>query len=407
MLLVRLAWLNLWRNRRRTLITGASVFFAVIMAIIMRASTLGIYDNLIHNFVSFSSGYLQVNQKGFHDEPSLDLAMVFSPGLIGILKEEGGITAVIPRMQSFVLAAGSGQAKGALFMGVVPSLEKQSTGLHRRLCAGSYPESDTAQVAMLGVDLASRLGLKPGDTVILIGQGYHAVTAAGKYRVSGLLQLGSPELNQRIVYLPLHCAQQLLDAPGMATSLALQIESPAKMEALARRLRPWIDTTQLELLTWKQLFPELDQFITADSAGHIIMSGVLYLVISFGLLGTLLMMARERTHEFGILVSLGLKRSRIAFMLLCESVFISLMGCSAGIASGWLLVRWFHLNPIPLGGRLKEMYLSYGIEPVISVSNRPDVFTVQAMVVLFISLALVFVPMVKVFQLQPVAALNS
>ncbi len=407
MLLIRMAWLNLWRNRRRTLIAGGSVFFAVILAIVMRSATLGIYDNLIHNFVTYSSGYIEVHQKGFHEDASVDLSMEVHSELLLQLREQPGVTAVQPRIQSFVLASGSGQAKGALFMGVIPSLEKKYTHLDRKLCAGTYPESDSERVALLGVDLASRLKLKVGDTLVVIGQGYRASTAAGKYRVCGLLQLGSPELNQRIVYLPLCHAQALLSTPDMVTSLAVQISGPAQLEPVARRLRTLLDTAQLELMTWKELYPELDQFITADSGGHIIMSGVLYLIISFGLLGTLLMMARERTHEFGIIIALGLRKEKIAIMLLCESLFISLMGGAAGITSGWLLVRWFHANPIPITGKLKGMYLSYGIEPVIAVSNRPDVFYVQAIVVLLISLMLVIVPIVRVLQLEPVKALNS
>lgn len=407
MLLLKLAWLNLWRNPRRTFIAGGSLFFAVILAVVMRASTLGIYDNLIFNFVSFSSGYLEVHQQGYHEDESPDLAMNLDTALLHRLEAEAGVTAVLPRLRSFVLAAGAGQAKGALLMGVVPSLESRANGLQRKLSSGTFPASDSQCTALMGQELAARLKLRVGDTLVLIGQGYHASTAAGKFRLGGLMQFGSPELNQRLIYLPLDHAQNLLGTPDMATSYAVQIQHPEALESLSHRLRKVLDTSTYELMTWKELYPELDQFITADSGGHVIMSGVLYMVISFGLLGALLMMARERTHEFGMFIALGLKKSRIAFMLLLESLMLSVLGCAAGLAGGWLFIRWFYLNPIQLSGRLKEMYLSYGIEPIISLSTRPDVFYVQAMVVLGISVLLVLAPIVKVMQLQPVEALNS
>jgi len=402
-----MAWLNLWRNPRRTLIAGGSLFFAVILAVVMRAATLGIYDNLIFNFVTFSSGYIEVHQKGYHEEESPDLAMNIDTALLHRLQAEPGVTAVLPRLQCFVLAAGDGQAKGALLMGVVPSLESRANGLQRKLSKGTFPRSDSECTVLMGAELAARLKLNIGDTLVVIGHGYRASTAAGKYRIGGLMQFGSPELNRRLIYLPLLQAQNLLGTPGMATTFAVQIRQPSALESLSHKMRNLVDTAVYELMSWKEIYPELDQFITADSGGHIIMSGVLYLVISFGLLGTLLMMARERTHEFGIFISLGLKKSRIAIMLLLESLMLSLLGGFAGIGVGWLIIRWFHQHPIQISGRLKEMYLSYGIEPIIAVSTRPDVFYVQTAVVLSISILLVLVPIIKMFQLQPVEALNS
>lgn len=407
MMLLRMAWLNLWRNRRRTLITAASVYFAVILAIIMRSATLGVYDNMIHNFVTFSSGYMQVHQKGYWEESNIDNAMEHRASLVDTFGRVLGVTAVIPRLQSFVLASGADQTKGAMVMGIIPSLERSATRLSEKLTTGGYPRTDTDRVALLGEELAFRLKLKAGDTLVLIGQGYRAASAAGMFRVAGLLQLGSPELNQRMIFLPLKRAQEMFGAEFLVTSLAIQVGNPSTLETVHQRLRQVLDTGRLEVKTWKEMYPEMDQFITADSSGHIIMSGILYLMISFGLLGTLLMMTMERTHEFGILIALGLRKSKIGAMLLCESVFIALMGCATGMLSGFGIVWWFDRNPIRLTGQLRDMYIKYGIEPVIALSNRPEVFYVQAIVVLVISVVLVSVPVWKVMRIKPVEAINS
>lgn len=404
---LKIAWLNIWRNKRRTLITAASVFFAVLLAILVRSMTDGIYENMIRNFVSFSSGYVQIHQKGYWDEQSIDNTFEENEELNKTLLENPDVTHILPRLETFALASYADKTKGVLILGIDPEMERKVNNLDEKVIQGSYLESQNDEAVLIGEGLATRFKLKVKDTLVLLGKGYHARSAAAKYEVKGIIQLGSPELNNSIVYLPLQQAQYMHVAENRLTALTIVPNRVSQLNDLKFSLQKNIDTSRYEVMTWKEMIPELNQFIEADRTGHYIIIIILYVIVSFGLFGTLLMMTFERIHEFGVLVAIGMKKRSLAYILLMESLMISLIGCLAGIAGGILLVQWFINNPIYFTGELKEVYENYGIEPYLYFSGNPKIFIVQALVILILSGLLAFYPVFKMMTLKPVEAINS
>ncbi len=406
-MLLKLAWLNIWRNKRRTIITATSVFFAVLLAIIFRSLTDGIYDNMIHNVVSYSSGYLQIHQKGYWDEQSIDNTFEEDEQLYQELLKNPNVTHLIPRLQTFALASYADKTKGVLILGIDPTKEKVVNNLHEKIIDGQYIENVNENAVVLGEGLASQLKLKVNDKLVFLGQGYHASSAAGKYKVKGLVKLGAIELNNNVVYMPLKQSQFMHGAENRLSSISVMLDKTKNLEKLKQSLQKSIDPDTYEVMTWKEMMPEMDQFIEADSTGHYIIIGILYFIISFGLFGTLLMMIFERKHELGILIAIGMKKRLLATILLLESILISLIGCFVGIIAGILVVKWFTINPIHLTGEIKEVYEDYGIESIIYFSSQEKIFIVQTLIVLILSVLLAFYPGYKVMKLKPVEAINS
>ncbi|SNR34499.1 ABC transporter permease [Lutibacter flavus] len=404
---LKLAWLNIWRNKRRTLITTASVFFAVLLAIATRSMTDGVYENMIHNVVSYSSGYLQIHQKGFWDEQSIDNTFEADEKLSQILLNNPDVEHIMPRLETFALASYLEKTKGVLILGIDPEKEKEVNNLHEKISQGKYIETINDNAVVIGEGLATQLKLKANDTLVLLGQGYHASSAAGKYRVTGIIKLGSPELNNNIVYMPIQQAQYLHGAENRLTAISIMLNKSSSLDKLKTTLQMDLDTDTYEIMSWKEMMPEMDQFITADSTGHYIIIGILYFIISFGLFGTLLMMTFERSREFGILIAIGMRKRLLAIILLLESLMISLIGCLAGVFGGFLVVLWFTKYPIYFTGELKEVYENYGIEPIIYFSNNQNIFIVQTLIVLMLSVILAIYPGLKVIKMKPIEAINS
>ncbi|MBC8755026.1 ABC transporter permease [Kordia sp. YSTF-M3] len=407
MMLLKLAWLNIWRNKRRTIITATSVFFAVLLAIVFRSLTDGVYDNMIHNVVSYSSGYLQIHQKGYWDEQSIDNTFQEDQQLYQVLLKNSKVTHIMPRLQTFALASYANKTKGVLVLGIDPIKEREVNNLHDKIVAGEYIESVSDNAVVLGEGLAAHLKLKVNDTLILLGQGYHASSAAAKFRVKGLIKLGALELNNNVVYMPIQQSQYMHGAENRLTSVSVMLDKATNLKKLKQSLQESIDSNTYEVMSWKEMIPEMDQFIEADSTAHYIIIGVLYFVISFGLFGTLLMMIFERKHELGILIAIGMKKRLLALVLLLESIMISLLGCFAGVIGGILFIKWFTIYPIHLTGELKEVYEDYGIESIIYFSSHEKIFITQTLVVLIVSILLAFYPGYKVMKLKPVEAINS
>ena len=406
-MLLKLAWLNIWRNKRRTIITATSVFFAVLLAIIFRSLTDGVYDNMIHNVVSYSSGYLQIHQKGYWDEQSIDNTFEEDEQLYQEVLRNPKVTQIIPRLQTFALASNAEKTKGVLVLGIDPVKEKEVNNLHDKIVAGEYIENINDNSVVLGEGLASQLKLKVNDSLVLLGQGYHASSAAGKFRVKGLIKLGAIELNNNVVYMPLQQSQNMFGAENRLTSVSVMLDKSTDLEKLKHSLQQTINSDTYEVMSWKEMMPEMDQFIEADSTGHYIIIGVLYFIISFGLFGTLLMMIFERKHELGILIAIGMKKQLLALVLVLEAIMISLIGCITGVIAGFLVIKWFTAHPIHFTGELKDVYEDYGIESILYFSSHEKIFIVQTLIVLLLSVLLACYPGYKVMKLKPVEAINS
>ncbi|MBC6491992.1 ABC transporter permease [Flavihumibacter stibioxidans] len=406
MIYLRMAWRNIWRNARRTWITVASIFFAVILATLMFSLLEGVYVNMIRNVVSFSTGYLQVHEKGYWEDKSIEHVFTADSASARLIENTDGITAMVPRIENFALASTGNQTSGAMVLGIDPEKENTVTGLKSKLSEGNYL-GNNSRGAMIGSGLARKLRLSVGDTMILLSQGYHAGSANGLFRVDGILKMNSPDLDKVMVYLSLPRASELFGLENQYSSWALMIRDDENMEAVKLALQQRIDSTRFEVMDWKGMMPELDQMIEADSTGHRITIYILYMVISFGIFSTILMMLAERKHEFGIMLAIGMKKHQLAFIVFLETVIISFLGVLVGTAGALPVIHYLSRNPIQLQGDLKVAYESYGFEPIMPVSTAPEVFITQSKVVLIITMLVAIYPIIQLLRMRLMTALRS
>lgn len=178
----KLARRSLWRNKRWTIITLASVFLAVVLAIGLRSVQKGAYQNMINNAVRFSTGYMQVHAKGYWEDQSINNAFAPNENLQKIISGNANVSLAVPRLESFALASSGPHTKGVEVMGINPGLENKMNGLAGKITEGSYLTMQDSGI-LIGDGLAKYLKLNKGDTIVLLGQGYHGVTAAGQYRI--------------------------------------------------------------------------------------------------------------------------------------------------------------------------------------------------------------------------------
>ncbi len=404
-MIFKLAWRNIWRNRRRTFITGGSILFAVLFAVFMDSLQKGAWNNMIDNVVNYYYGYAQIHKQGYWDDRTIDNAFTLTDSLQGLPAQLKGVSGVLPRIESFALASAGNTTQGVMVVGIDPEHETRMTGLRDRVVAGDYLSAGTPG-ALIADGVAERLSLATGDTLVLISQGYHGVNAAGKYAVKGIVHFPSPELNRQMVYLTLPEAQWFYGAEGMVTSLALQVEDEGYIQPAVRHLRAGLDTARYEVMDWREMLPDLLQAKQLDSAGNVIVFVVLYAIIAFGIFGTILMMTRERAYEFGILVSIGMRRGKLGMIIWLETVILGLLGAFAGILVSIPLVAWFYRHPIRFSGDYAGMLEKYGFEPIFPAELAPSIFLTQALVIFVISSVLALYPIWKIHRLRPVESMR-
>ncbi len=404
-MLLKLAWRNLWRNKRRTFITMASIVFAVLLAILLNSVKEGILFKMQENVVSFYTGAVQVHKDGYWDDQNLDYTFEHDPALIGQLKSQEGVEEVIARMESFALAASDNYTKVCMVVGIEPEKEPTVTSLDNKVVKGEYLEDDD-QGILVSQGLAEYLRLDVGDTLVLIGQGYHGVSAAGKFAIKGLLKFASPDLNKTMVYLPIRVAQHLFGAEDRYTALVMDIENVNDAEKI-RQTVARVVSNEYEVMDWKTLLPELNQVLEGERAENVIFLFVLYMLIAFGIFGTVLMMTLERQYEFGVLVAIGMRKLRLSAVVIIENIMISIMGAIVGTILSVPVVGYFYKYPIQITGELREAYENFGFEPIFYFSIEPKIFYSQTIVVLCIALVLSVYPFFKLLRLEPVSAMRA
>jgi len=365
----------------------------------------GTYGNMIDMMVKLSSGYLQVQNPDYRDDKTVNNAFLPSPELEEQILKSGLITTVAGRFESFGLISSGPNTRGGAVVGFEPGKDSEISNLRNWLSDGSFPETGDDGV-LVSYNVAKNLGLGVGDTVIIISQGYQGVSAAGTYPIKGILTFSTPQMNNIGVFMDLTRAQELFSAGGMLTSLVLMVENYEDVAHAQRQVKNIVGE-ELAVLSWQELNPELVQFIESDKASSVIMIGILYIVIGFGIFGTVIMMVAERRKELGVMVAVGMSKLRLAAVLFLETILIGLTGVMAGFVASVPVILLLEGNPIVLPEEMAQAYLQYGFEPYLFFGNAPWIFINQVAIVFVMTMIVAVYPLLKVKNLVVARSLRS
>jgi ABC-type lipoprotein release transport system permease subunit len=403
--MLKLAWRNIWRNRGRSVITIAAVMFCVIFAVVLRSFQVGVWENMIHEIVGNNFGYLQIHEDGFWADQSLDRTMDLGAVNSEELLAVDGVDRLIPRIESFSLLYHGSNTKGSLVMGIDPAVELPGLQLDDILLEGrSFSRDDSVIVVSEGLAKYFNVGL--GDTLLFMGQGYHGATAYGAFPIGGIARMTNPELNKQLVLMPLQKAQYMYNCSDRATTLVVAVDKDSDYEAVGAALKG-SGAEGLEILEWKELFPEIIQTIEVDMAGGRIFVTILYFIISFVLLGTVIMMVAERQREFGILVSIGMKKTKLAFVTLLENIMLIMGGAIVGMAVVKPVQFYFKYNPIDLSGQMKEAIEQYNFEPKLYTTTSFIINLNHGTIIFIIGVLVSLYAVVKIMKLNPIESMRS
>jgi putative ABC transport system permease protein len=403
---LKLAWRNIWRNKRRSFITIGSITFAVLLACVMRSMQLGSYERMIENAARFYTGYIQLHENGYWEERTIDRSFDFDPALLEMVEQTAGVDLGVPRVESFALAAYGTKTRGSMVLGMVPSKEDGLTRIKEKLIEGEYLTNDD-NGALIAEGLAKYLKIGIGDTLVLLGQGYHGSNAAGLFPVKGIAKFPVPTQNDQTIYLSLSKAQWFYGVGNQITSLSLVVDKAEHVNRIISQISDSVDTTAIEVMGWKEMMPDLVQGIEIDNISGRIMLWILYAVIGFGMFGTFLMMAAERMYEFGVMMSIGMKRIVMQFTVFLEMLIMVSIGVLIGIGISLPFLLYYHNNPIFLTGESAAAIEKFGVEAAYFFSVQPALFYNQAWAIFFMAFILSFYPLYVIHRLKPVQAMRE
>ena len=404
--LIKIAWRNLWRNKRRTLITAGSVFLAVVLSLFTRSMQMGTYGMMIDASVK-EVGYIQVHDSGFWNNQSINNSFVYTEEIKSKITEIETIKQAIPRLESFALGSFGEQTKGLLIQGIDPEKEDPRKIISEKLKDGRFITADD-QGIILAEGLAKFLKIGVNDTLVILGQGYQGITVANIFSVAGIVKYGAPQINNTLMYMGIKTAQETFAPyhPNLVTSVVIDLEDADDKQETINQLQNILGG-DFEIMGWDDMLTEVVQQIESDNAGGIVMLAILYIIVAFGILGTILMMTMERRKEFAIMVSVGMRREKLSVVVITETILIGLLGVIIGILVSVPFLNYLHLNPIPMTGEMANMMNEFNIEPVIPFAVDSFVFTNQGIAVLIITLLVAIYPLAFVNRFKILKAMRG
>jgi len=255
--------------------------------------------------------------------------------------------------------------------------------------------------------LATFLGTTVGDSIVLIGQGKYGAQAAGIYPVRGIIRLMSPDLDNKIIYMSLPAAQKFYDMEGLLTSVVMNLDNKREMLEVQARLNSQIDQEAYVVKNWKEINPTLDQQIEGDDVSGQMFLAILYFIIFFGIIGTVMMMVAERRREFGVMVGIGMRKGKLIMMVVVEMILIGFLGTAGGMLASVPIVYNFNVNPVHITGEMAKMYEDMGFEPVMPTAEIDYYFASQALIILLMVLLACLVPLRKIGKMKVINALRA
>ena len=403
-MLLKLAWRNIWRNKRRTFITLAMIMFAVVLATFMSAFRYGILDAQVENVVGGYQGYGAINDSSFLDEPNIEKTVPFNDSIKNYLNDNVFIKAFSPRILGVGMMTCGDKFKVIKVTGVDPALEDSLTHLSNFIVRGRLMKNSGEVV--LGSRLSERLKADLDSIVFVTGMGYHGNTANMLLKVVGIINLSNLEEDKRLAFVTLDEARHGFALYEGVNQIVLDFNNNSKASRIVQDLKRDFEFP-VQVYSWDELNESLYMLVQVNDAANVIISSILYFVISFGLFGTILMMLAERKREFGMLIAIGMKKSKLAHMVYLENLFMGVVGAVFGFVIAIPLVYYFHEIPIDLTGQMADDVEKYGFEPTIRTSISLLMFLGQAIAVLSITLILSLYSIFKIRSINAIKAIHE
>jgi ABC-type lipoprotein release transport system permease subunit len=411
----KMAWRNIWRNPRRSILTILAVAFATILLVFMLSWQFGSYETMIRSAVRVHTGHLQVQEKTYNNKKTMRKVVADPDAVARQIASLDGIAAHAYRANAFALVSSEsngrphGRTYGAAVIGIQPGAEARVSTIQHLVRDGAYLHDGDANAALVGKLLAENLHAGPGDELVILGQGRDGSVAATAVTIKGIFSSGEDQFDRNTLLVPLPFFQDVFAMRKAAHEVVILADSLSDVEPIKHGLSRELFVagfTSLAVLDWQELMPGLVQAIKMDLTGGLIMYVILIIVVAFSIFNTFLMAMFERTREFGVLMAIGTTPGRLARLLVFESISMTTVGITAGILVGGAITLYFQQHGIVIEGA-SELLSQYGMPERMCPKLSWLSVSIGAGIVLVITGLTALYPAWKIRRLQPVEAMTA
>ena len=407
--LLRIAWRNIWRQRRRSAITIGAIAFGVAMCMGFICVDDGMFADIYRMMVRERIGHVQVHAPGWPAQRALHETLEIDDALLDRMQSEPATAAVTARLFGFALVGVGEKSSGVQLTGIPPRRENAVTGVADKVADGRWLSDGPAREIVLGSGLAERLSAQVGQEVVAVTQAADGSLGNELYELVGVARTGNVAADRAGAWLHLSDLQELLVLPGQVHEVALVgVEDDAFAE-LADSTREWMGAgAPLLVRTWKDVDPMTGKMMDMQDAATWILLIIVFSVAALGIMNTMLMAVFERTAELGVLQALGMQPGQIVGLVMLETVLLGAVGVLVGGALGGALDLYLVQVGIDLGGFAAGMNFS-GMqwEPVLRGAFRWQGVAATIVVVLIVAALASIWPALRASRLRPVQAMRE
>lgn len=411
--LVSLAWRNLWRQRRRTLLTLASIAFGGFMAVMMTAMQDQSFADFIDNAARLGAGHVTIQHAEYMDRPTLSRAVTGADDKRALATQDAEVVRVVERASGPAMLSTARDSYGGFFIAFDPQAETDDTmEFTQNIVAGELFETADSRGIVLGRVLADNLQAELGDKIVYTLTDRNGEIVNGMERLSGIVTTGATSTDAAIVLLPLGIVKGVVGyTEAETTQVAVFLGDGRRAMDVAARLDPQVGG-DAAVLTWDELQPEIKAFVAMKVGSGRIMEGIIGLLVAAGIFNTIFMSVLERGREFGIMRAIGYSRGQLFRLVMLESAFLSVIGLLSAVAITAPVYFWIHGTGIDM----TEVYAEQGgamdiggvgMDMVLRIGLYPESAAAIAVAIVGATMLAGIYPAWKAGRVDPVEAINQ
>jgi len=410
-MILAMAWRNLWRQRRRTLLTLASIAFGGFMAVLMTAMQDRSFADFIDTAAKLGAGHVTLQHPEYQDRPTLTNTVTGTDVLRSAAEGDERVVRVVDRASGQTMVTTASDSFGAFFVAYDPALETAETFEYTDgLIEGELFTGADSDGIILGRILARNLGAELGDKVVYTMTDRTGEIVTSMERVRGIVSSGAPSVDAALVLLPIGTLRSVVGYDrAETTQVAVFLDDGRKSQAAAERLRGQVPS-EVAVLTWDEIQPEIRAFVAMKIGGGRVFEIIIGVLVAAGIFNTMFMSVMERTREFGIMMAIGYTPRQLFALVMAESSLLAAMGLTASIA----ITAWPYYALSSKGLDMSEVYAQagqveisgVGFDSTLHIGIFPENAIAIGVAIVVATIAAGIWPAFKAGRVDPVASIN-
>lgn len=403
MMMLMLAWKNIWRNKKRSFIILTATALGLAGGLFSIGVMTGMYASMVDSAINRELGNIQLHTAEYKKDQMIRQYLPKADSIGAVLRSLSDVRSYAEHSIIEGMASSATTAAAATIVGIDPNQEQTVTAVSKSLIEGSYLEKKNTVV--VGKKLADKLRLKLHSRLVISFSGLDGNIIYSAFRIGGIFTTAASSFDGSNIFVRRGDLSNLLGHDAPIHEIVVRTKDQFVLTATQQAIQQAVPSSVI-VETWREISPELK--LTADSSDitNEVFLGIILFALLFGLTNTQLMSVLDRVRDFGILLAVGMYRTRLFLMIILESLFLSFSGGIIGVIIGWAVTQYFKTHGIDLS-TLSEGLSAYGIPSILYPYIKASLYVSLTVMMVFTSIIAALYPAVKAIRLKPVEAIRT